>query len=60
MSELLANIKSVKLYAWEPAFMARILGVRNDRELKMLRKIGITTVRISFYSKILSHFALGP
>ncbi|KAI6037805.1 P-loop containing nucleoside triphosphate hydrolase protein [Pisolithus marmoratus] len=43
MTELLANIKSIKLYAWEYAFMRRILHVRNDLELKMLKKIGITT-----------------
>ncbi|KAN0098013.1 P-loop containing nucleoside triphosphate hydrolase protein [Tylopilus felleus] len=43
MSELLANIKSIKLYAWEYAFIRRILHVRNDLELKMLRKIGIAT-----------------
>ncbi|EKM50357.1 uncharacterized protein PHACADRAFT_263609 [Phanerochaete carnosa HHB-10118-sp] len=43
MSELLANIKSIKLYAWENAFMRKILFVRNDLELKMLRKIGIAT-----------------
>lgn len=43
MSELLANIKSIKLYAWEYAFMRRILHVRNDLELKMLKKIGIAT-----------------
>nr|GAT42967.1 predicted protein [Mycena chlorophos] len=41
MSELLANIRSIKLYAWESAFMKRIFSVRNDRELKMLRKIGL-------------------
>ncbi|KAG8218162.1 P-loop containing nucleoside triphosphate hydrolase protein [Butyriboletus roseoflavus] len=43
MSELLANIKSIKLYAWEYAFIRRVLYVRNDLELKMLRKIGIAT-----------------
>ncbi|KAL4067103.1 P-loop containing nucleoside triphosphate hydrolase protein [Scleroderma yunnanense] len=43
MSELLANIKSIKLYAWEYAFMRRIFHVRNDLELKMLKKIGIVT-----------------
>ncbi|KAI6044047.1 P-loop containing nucleoside triphosphate hydrolase protein [Pisolithus marmoratus] len=43
MTELLANIKSIKLYAWEYAFMRRILHVRNDLELKMLKRIGITT-----------------
>ena len=45
MSELLNNIKSIKLYAWENAFIRRILEVRNQQELKMLRKIGIATVR---------------
>ncbi|PIL25024.1 ATP-binding cassette transporter [Ganoderma sinense ZZ0214-1] len=41
MSELLANIRSIKLYAWENAFIRWISNVRNDQELKMLRKIGI-------------------
>lgn len=44
MSELLSNIKSIKLYAWEYAFLRKILTVRNEKELKMLRKIGIATV----------------
>ncbi|KAI6099033.1 hypothetical protein F5141DRAFT_1144217 [Pisolithus sp. B1] len=43
MTELLANIKSIKLYAWEYAFMRRILHVRNDLELRMMRKIGIVS-----------------
>ncbi|CCL99693.1 uncharacterized protein FIBRA_01714 [Fibroporia radiculosa] len=34
---------SIKLYAWENAFIRWILSVRNDQELKMLRKIGIVT-----------------
>ncbi|KAG8790592.1 hypothetical protein FRC12_011475, partial [Ceratobasidium sp. 428] len=43
MSELLNNIKSIKLYAWEDSFIQRVLTVRNEQELKMLRKIGVTT-----------------
>ncbi|GAB1525242.1 hypothetical protein RhiTH_008400 [Rhizoctonia solani] len=43
MSELLNNIKSIKLYAWEDSFIRRVLTVRNEQELKMLRKIGVTT-----------------
>jgi hypothetical protein len=43
MSELLNNIRTIKLHAWENAFIRRILSVRNDQELKMLRKIGIAT-----------------
>jgi ribosomal protein S18 acetylase RimI-like enzyme len=46
MSELLANIKSIKLYAWENTFIRRILETRNDQELKLLKKIGVVTVRI--------------
>lgn len=45
MSDLLANIKSIKLYAWEFAFMRKILVARNEHELKNLRKIGLVTVR---------------
>ncbi|KAG6861347.1 hypothetical protein C0995_001326 [Termitomyces sp. Mi166 len=43
MSELLANIKSIKLYAWEYSFMRKIFETRNNQELKMLRKIGLVT-----------------
>ncbi|KAF8595618.1 metal resistance protein YCF1 [Ceratobasidium sp. AG-I] len=43
MSELLNNIKSIKLYAWEDSFIRKILTVRNEQELKMLKKIGVTT-----------------
>ncbi|KAJ7918968.1 multidrug resistance-associated ABC transporter [Mycena leptocephala] len=32
---------SIKLYAWESAFIRKILAVRNDKELRMLRKIGL-------------------
>jgi ATP-binding cassette subfamily C (CFTR/MRP) protein 1 len=34
---------SIKLFAWENAFMRRILSVRNDKELRTLRKYGIAT-----------------
>lgn len=43
MSELLNNIKSIKLYGWENSFLRRVLEVRNEQELKMLKKIGIVT-----------------
>ncbi|RPD60042.1 metal resistance protein YCF1 [Lentinus tigrinus ALCF2SS1-7] len=43
MSDLLNNISSIKLYAWENAFIRWISTVRNEEELKMLRKIGIVT-----------------
>ncbi|KAH9946530.1 metal resistance protein YCF1 [Amylocystis lapponica] len=53
MSELLANIRSIKLYAWENAFIRWILTVRNEQELKMLRKIGIVnSLNTSLWSGI--------
>lgn len=48
MTEILSNIKTIKLYAWEPAFIKKLLHVRNDRELKMLRKIGVLNAISNF------------
>ncbi|KAI0629229.1 metal resistance protein YCF1 [Trametes polyzona] len=53
MSDLLANIRSIKLYAWENAFIRWVSQVRNNEELKMLRKIGIvTSLNTSLWSGI--------
>ncbi|KAJ4486606.1 hypothetical protein C8J55DRAFT_424890, partial [Lentinula edodes] len=43
MNELLANIKSIKLYGWEFAFVRKILQVRNEQKLVMLKKLSIVT-----------------
>ena len=40
MTEILNNMKSIKLYAWGSAFMDKLSYVRNDLELNNLRKIG--------------------
>ena len=37
MSEILAGIKVLKLYAWEPSFSEKVEGIRED-ELRLLRK----------------------
>lgn len=47
-SELLTNMKSLKLYAWEPPFVSRLNHVRNNLELKTLRDIGIYAGTTSF------------
>ena len=44
MSEILSIIRTIKLFAWENTFIRRVLEVRNNQELKMLRKIGVVTV----------------
>jgi ABC-type multidrug transport system fused ATPase/permease subunit len=41
-AEILNNMKSIKLYAWNSAFMGKLNHVRNDLELNTLRKIGAT------------------
>ncbi|KAI3337105.1 metal resistance protein YCF1 [Xylariaceae sp. AK1471] len=40
IAEIINNMKSIKLYAWGTAFMNKLNFVRNDLELKNLRKIG--------------------
>ncbi|ERF69196.1 hypothetical protein EPUS_01153 [Endocarpon pusillum Z07020] len=40
MTEILNNMKSIKLYAWTSAFMENLSHIRNDLELNTLRKIG--------------------
>lgn len=47
-SELLSSIKSVKLYAWEDAFLNRLQHVRNEKELSSLHKIGVFQACMSY------------
>jgi ABC-type multidrug transport system fused ATPase/permease subunit len=48
MTEILNNMKSIKLYAWTTAFMNKLSYVRNDLELSTLRKIGATQAFANF------------
>ena len=48
MTEILNNMKSIKLYAWSQAFMKKLNHVRNDQELKTLRKIGAAQAVANF------------
>ncbi|KAM3082917.1 ATP-binding cassette glutathione S-conjugate transporter ycf1 [Clarireedia jacksonii] len=41
-------MKSIKLYAWGSAFMSKLNYVRNDQELKTLRKIGAAQAGANF------------
>lgn len=41
ISEIMNNIKSLKLYGWEKPYLDRLNFVRNEKELKNLRKMGI-------------------
>ncbi|KAL2164206.1 hypothetical protein VTH06DRAFT_3422 [Thermothelomyces fergusii] len=40
VAEIINNMKSIKLYAWGTAFMNKLNYIRNDQELKNLRRIG--------------------
>ncbi|KAF6818092.1 ABC metal ion transporter [Colletotrichum musicola] len=48
INEIINNMKSIKLYAWGTAFMNKLNFVRNDLELKNLRKIGATQAFANF------------
>ena len=48
MTEILNNMKSIKLYAWGQAFMTKLNIIRNDQELHTLRKIGAVTAIANF------------
>ncbi|KAK0862145.1 ATP-binding cassette glutathione S-conjugate transporter ycf1 [Friedmanniomyces endolithicus] len=48
MTEILNNMKSIKLYAWTTAFMNKLNFIRNDQELHTLRKIGAVTAVANF------------
>ncbi|CAI5760337.1 unnamed protein product [Candida verbasci] len=41
INEILNNVKSLKLYGWESPYLNRLNYVRNDLELKNLKKMGI-------------------
>lgn len=49
MNEILNSIKSIKLYGWEKTFTAKVLAVRNDQELSVLRRIGILQSANNFF-----------
>lgn len=48
INEIVSNMKSIKLYAWGAAFMNKLNYVRNEQELKNLRKIGATQAFANF------------
>ena len=48
INEIINNMKSIKLYAWGAAFMNKLNYVRNEQELKNLRKIGATQAVANF------------
>lgn len=48
MTEILNNMKSIKLYAWGSAFMDSLSHIRNDLELNNLRRIGAAQSFASF------------
>ncbi|CUM68582.1 uncharacterized protein PRCAT00006309001 [Priceomyces carsonii] len=48
ISEILNNIKSLKLYAWENPYLSKLNIVRNEKELRNLKKMGIFSAVINF------------
>ena len=49
MNEILQNIKTIKLFAWEDAFAKKLHQVRNVEELKLLRITGSVSAFFNFF-----------
>ncbi|CAN3364922.1 metal resistance protein Ycf1p [Diutina catenulata] len=48
ISEILNNIKSLKLYAWESPYLDKLNFVRNEKELRNLKKMGVFSAFSNF------------
>ncbi|PWN29615.1 hypothetical protein BDZ90DRAFT_230483 [Jaminaea rosea] len=56
MNEILTNIKSIKLFAWEEAFTKKLFEVRNGEELKLLRWAGAVNAFFNFFWSAIPFF----
>ena len=56
MNEIVINIKSIKLFAWEEAFTRRLLDVRNGEELPLLQRIGVASAGFNFFWQAIPFF----
>lgn len=56
INEILNNMKSLKLYAWENPYKQKLEHVRNNKELKNLTKIGVYNAIVSFQFNIVPFF----
>jgi len=52
ISEILNNIKSLKLYGWEKPYKEKLNNVRNNKELKNLKKMGVVLAFANFQFNI--------
>ena len=56
MNEIILNIKSIKLFAWEQAFTDRLLGVRDGEELPLLKRVGMASAGFNFFWQAIPFF----
>ncbi|KAJ2296365.1 hypothetical protein IWW55_005130, partial [Coemansia sp. RSA 2706] len=54
VSETVANIKGIKLYAWQDAFIKRIEKIRHRLELAALRKVGLWKSILTLVSSLVT------
>ncbi|ODV93458.1 hypothetical protein PACTADRAFT_82780 [Pachysolen tannophilus NRRL Y-2460] len=47
-NEILTSIKSIKLYSWENPMLANLEDIRNNKELKIMEKIGAYSGLVHF------------
>lgn len=56
INEVLNSIKSIKLYSWESPMERKISDIRNDKELTVMKKIGIVDAVLSFSWNCVPYF----
>ncbi|GME83703.1 unnamed protein product [Ambrosiozyma monospora] len=56
ISEILNNIKSLKLYAWEKPYKDHLVDVRNNKELKNLKTLGLYQACFQFIFNAAPYF----
>lgn len=56
MNEIILNIKSIKLFAWEQAFTTRLLNVRDGEELPLLKRVGMASAGFNFFWQAIPFF----
>ncbi|CAH2350549.1 multiple drug resistance-associated protein-like transporter 1 [[Candida] railenensis] len=56
ITEILNSVKSIKLYSWEKPMLERLSKIRNEKELKTLKKIGIYSALSTFLWQCIPFF----
>ncbi|OMJ20339.1 Metal resistance protein YCF1 [Smittium culicis] len=55
ISEMISNIKIIKMFSWEAPMLEKITHIRNDKELAALKKYGVVSSAVFFVFGFIPH-----